>query len=152
LRQTPRARPSQHSLRSCCARPPCARLWERLTTLAKGGIMSTWRTLGSSLSILAIGCSAQSPDPLPHDTDPNPRSQAADPVASACAHEDEDEDGAEVREDAAQGVWWADPKHDGKHETVGLKILGFNDFHGQLVEGRFVGGRPVGGAAVLASY
>lgn len=33
-----------------------------------------------------------------------------------------------------------------------VKILGFNDFHGQLEKGRVVGGRPVGGAAVLASY
>ena len=33
-----------------------------------------------------------------------------------------------------------------------VKLLGFNDFHGQLAEGRLVAGRPVGGAAVLASY
>ncbi|MGC4091179.1 MAG: bifunctional metallophosphatase/5'-nucleotidase [Polyangiaceae bacterium] len=39
-----------------------------------------------------------------------------------------------------------------KTPRVAAKILGFNDFHGQLPEGRLVGGRPVGGAAVLASY
>jgi 5'-nucleotidase len=33
-----------------------------------------------------------------------------------------------------------------------VKVLGFNDFHGQLEAGRVVAGRPVGGAAVLASY
>ncbi|HWU54413.1 MAG TPA: bifunctional metallophosphatase/5'-nucleotidase [Rhizomicrobium sp.] len=33
-----------------------------------------------------------------------------------------------------------------------IKILGFNDFHGQLSTGKLVGTRPVGGAAVLASY
>jgi len=33
-----------------------------------------------------------------------------------------------------------------------IKLLGFNDFHGQLSTGKLVGGRPVGGAAVLASY
>lgn len=33
-----------------------------------------------------------------------------------------------------------------------VKVLGFNDFHGQLETGRVVAGRPVGGAAVLASY
>lgn len=33
-----------------------------------------------------------------------------------------------------------------------VKVLGFNDFHGQLEAGRFVSNRPVGGAAVLASY
>lgn len=31
-------------------------------------------------------------------------------------------------------------------------MLGFNDFHGQLSSGRRVNNRPVGGAAVLASY
>ncbi len=33
-----------------------------------------------------------------------------------------------------------------------VKILGFNDFHGQLSTGKLVGGRPVGSAAVLGSY
>jgi len=33
-----------------------------------------------------------------------------------------------------------------------IKLLGFNDFHGQLSTGKLVGTRPVGGAAVLASY
>ncbi len=33
-----------------------------------------------------------------------------------------------------------------------LKILGFNDFHGQLSTGKTVSSRPVGSAAVLTSY
>jgi len=33
-----------------------------------------------------------------------------------------------------------------------VKILGFNDFHGQLSTGKLVSGRPVGSAAVLHSY
>jgi 5'-nucleotidase len=33
-----------------------------------------------------------------------------------------------------------------------VKLLGFNDFHGQLSAGRLVSSRPVGGAAVLTSY
>ena len=33
-----------------------------------------------------------------------------------------------------------------------IKILAINDFHGRLPAGRMVGNRPVGGAAVLASY
>jgi 5'-nucleotidase len=33
-----------------------------------------------------------------------------------------------------------------------VKLLGFNDFHGQLDLGRKVGTRPVGGASVLVSY
>ncbi len=38
------------------------------------------------------------------------------------------------------------------HSDIRIKILAINDFHGQLPPGRIVGGRPVGGAAVLASY
>jgi 5'-nucleotidase len=33
-----------------------------------------------------------------------------------------------------------------------IKILAINDFHGRLSEGRMVGNRPLGGAAVLVSY
>jgi len=33
-----------------------------------------------------------------------------------------------------------------------VKILGFNDFHGQISAGKTVSGRPVGSAAVLTSY
>jgi len=33
-----------------------------------------------------------------------------------------------------------------------VKLLGFNDFHGQLSAGKFVGSRPVGSAAVLGAY
>jgi 5'-nucleotidase len=33
-----------------------------------------------------------------------------------------------------------------------VKLLGFNDFHGQLSAGKFVGPRPVGSAGVLTSY
>ncbi|HEV8550119.1 MAG TPA: 5'-nucleotidase C-terminal domain-containing protein [Polyangiaceae bacterium] len=33
-----------------------------------------------------------------------------------------------------------------------VKLLGFNDFHGQISAGKTVSGRPVGSAAVLSSY
>jgi 5'-nucleotidase len=33
-----------------------------------------------------------------------------------------------------------------------IKLIGFNDFHGQLSTGKLVGTRAVGGAAVMASY
>ena len=33
-----------------------------------------------------------------------------------------------------------------------VKILGFNDFHGQISTGKKVSGRPVGGAGVLSAY
>ncbi|KGP62791.1 5'-nucleotidase [Legionella norrlandica] len=36
--------------------------------------------------------------------------------------------------------------------TIALKILGINDFHGQISTGRMVNNEPAGGAAVLAAY
>lgn len=36
--------------------------------------------------------------------------------------------------------------------TVNIKILGINDFHGQISTGRFVDKEPAGGAAILAAY
>jgi 5'-nucleotidase len=36
--------------------------------------------------------------------------------------------------------------------TVDVKILAINDLHGQIITGQRLSGRPVGGAAVLASY
>jgi 5'-nucleotidase len=60
-------------------------------------------------------------------------------------------DSAEVRADAARTVLWKS-KEPKKSPVVKARILGFNDFHGQLPEGRRVSNRPVGGAAVLASY
>lgn len=36
--------------------------------------------------------------------------------------------------------------------NIHVKILAINDFHGRLPAGRMIGNRPVGGAAVLASY
>jgi 5'-nucleotidase len=39
-----------------------------------------------------------------------------------------------------------------KAKTLKIQILAINDFHGQITEGRYVSGRPVGSAPVLASY
>lgn len=63
-----------------------------------------------------------------------------------------EEDAPELREHAHRRVSWRSHRRPGPRGTVAAKILGFNDFHGQLAEGRLVAGRPVGGAAVLASY
>jgi len=84
-------------------------------------------------------------------------------VASSCGdHEYVEVPGA--REAAKKRVSWRKSKsgkgkghghgngHDDQTSTVAVKILGFNDFHGQLTEGRTVSNRPVGGAAVLATY
>jgi len=39
-----------------------------------------------------------------------------------------------------------------KSPFISVKILGINDFHGQISSGRFFKNQPVGGAAVLAAY
>lgn len=73
------------------------------------------------------------------------------------AHEDscgndEHEEGIEKRTEAGRRVSWEDEEHR-KHPrpTQHVKLLGFNDFHGQLSP-RTLATRPVGGAAVLLSY
>lgn len=70
-------------------------------------------------------------------------------------HNDALEQDAGIREIASLPLHWLDSKQDGKSNPkswVHFKILGLNDFHGHLSTGRKVGGRPVGGAAVLAAY
>jgi 5'-nucleotidase len=59
-------------------------------------------------------------------------------------------DRVEVRTQAANAVRWRDPAWR-RDPSVKVKLLGINDFHGQLSP-RAVGTRPAGGAAVLASY
>src|SRR4030095_11399175 len=67
---------------------------------------------------------------------------------------DERVEGVQARAKASERVRWQDPA--GRHDPrVAVKLLGINDFHGQLSP-RTLGPptalRPVGGAAVLASY
>jgi 5'-nucleotidase len=67
---------------------------------------------------------------------------------------DERAEGMQARAKASERVRWQDPA--GRRDPqVSVKLLGINDFHGQLSP-RTLGPptalRPVGGAAVLASY
>ena len=66
------------------------------------------------------------------------------------ACEGEEQDSRELREAAARKVEW---RHGGPRPAAPVKVrlLGFNDFHGQL-SAKTAAGRPVGGAAVLTSY
>jgi 5'-nucleotidase len=74
------------------------------------------------------------------------------PYAGCADHaDDEAHDTAESRSRAALSVTWKALKKP-NDPIVKARLLGFNDFHGQLPEGRLVSNRPVGGAAVLASY
>jgi 5'-nucleotidase len=71
-------------------------------------------------------------------------------------HDEAEEDSLEMRESAAQPVEWrAFQTHIASMaagNSVPVQLLAINDFHGQLSAGRFVAGRPVGSAAVLAAY
>jgi 5'-nucleotidase len=67
-------------------------------------------------------------------------------------HGDGDGDDAiEIREEAARQVEWEDARAP-RARRVAVKILGINDFHGQLSAGKLVSKRPVGSAGVLAAY
>lgn len=66
---------------------------------------------------------------------------------------EDDSDGA--REQASTRLYWRDSAidtHANPASWIRVKILGINDFHGQLSAGRRVGQRPVGSAPVLAAY
>lgn len=74
---------------------------------------------------------------------------------SVAAHEDTADNESAVRAAAEQRIYWHRNTVHGiaaNRVSVKAKILGINDFHGQLSAGRRVANRPVGGAAVLASY
>ncbi len=60
----------------------------------------------------------------------------------------------EIRATAARPVEWKSrkPRPDPNKPPVHVKILGFNDFHGQISAGKFVGPRPVGSAPVFSAY
>lgn len=71
--------------------------------------------------------------------------------APGCADHADEAEPETARADAAKKVSWkSEKKCTGK--LVQVKVLGFNDFHGQLSAGRLVAGRPAGGAAVMAAY
>ncbi len=68
---------------------------------------------------------------------------------AVCGHTHHDS--LELRAQAATRTYWQDHQAANPEAWVHFKILGFNDFHGAL-QPRTLSGRPVGGAAVLASY
>ena len=67
----------------------------------------------------------------------------------SCGHKHHES--MEDRAQAGTRTYWLDERAANPESWVHFKILGFNDFHGNL-EQRSLFGRPVGGAAVLASY
>jgi 5'-nucleotidase len=78
-----------------------------------------------------------------------------DVAAGSCSAVCDDRNPCTTDARDAAGFCANEPVADGRLCVGGnfkAKVLGFNDFHGQLEQGRVVAGRPAGGAAVLASY
>ena len=74
---------------------------------------------------------------------------------NACSSTCDDQNPCTLDSKTAEGVCQNVTAPDSALCTSGalhVKLLGINDFHGQLDTGKLVSGRPVGGAAVLASY
>ena len=66
-----------------------------------------------------------------------------------CDHHDFDS--PELRQRAHQSISWRHPDFR-RERTERIRLIAFNDFHGQIGTGKFVSGRPVGSAPVLAAY
>lgn len=82
---------------------------------------------------------------------------AAVPITAAehtCGDHADEVEPPGLRDQAATTVAWRAPgSHAGdRARAVNVKLVGFNDFHGQISAGRLVTGRPVGGAQVFAAY
>jgi 5'-nucleotidase len=78
------------------------------------------------------------------------QARAAEIGGNSGGDHDEHEESVSLRLEAERKVTWCAPKP--PKEPTHVRLLAFNDFHGQISAGRKVGARPVGGAAVLASY
>lgn len=111
----------------------------------------------AALMLALAGCSGTEPESGHEPVRLSTQGQATEhaPAGSAsqgCGHdhEDEEHDAVVAREAAAKRVEWRAAEHR-PERSVALKVLGFNDFHGQLAA-RTVSSRPAGGAAAMASY
>jgi len=112
----------------------------------------------AALSLALAGCSGTEPELAGEALRLGSVSQALGHApqgspSQGCDHDHDDEEGDEaqaVRQAAGKRVRWQGRLHH-KQRSVALKVLGFNDFHGQLAA-RTVSSRPAGGAAVMASY
>jgi 5'-nucleotidase len=78
------------------------------------------------------------------------RTEPREVIAHDCQDHEAEHDTVKRRDHATRRVFWRDQRPR-KGRPVPMKVLGFNDFHGQLSP-RAVSGRPAGGAAVLAAY
>jgi len=112
----------------------------------------------ATLSLALAGCSGIEPEAAEESPRLGSVGQALRHApqgspSQGCDHEHDDDGGDDaeaLRQTAGKRVRWRGRSHH-KERSVALKVLGFNDFHGQL-GARSVSSRPAGGAAVLASY
>jgi 5'-nucleotidase len=109
------------------------------------GLVASLHGCGSSPTSFS---STEEPAHVTEETEHADRSHGT----QGCADHTAEFDTVEARLMASKAVSWKAPGTALTNRTVEVRILGFNDFHGQLGEGRRVSNRPVGGAAVLASY
>ncbi len=127
----------------------------------------TWMLLLAGLVVVAcvvtsrwVGSDANSrpvvtSEPMASVSAATPRSSAGSLTVPSAAPVYQDTDSLAFRELVALPTEHVDPEllaQADPHRLVRVKLLGFNDFHGSLSASYVLEGRPVGGAAVLASY
>ncbi|HET6339560.1 MAG TPA: bifunctional metallophosphatase/5'-nucleotidase [Polyangiales bacterium] len=112
------------------------------------------RTGSARFGLVALVASAAALVACTDATDSAPTTRAAlavIPAADSCqGHADVEHDSLALRAEAAKPVHWRRYEMPRERELP-VKILGWNDFHGQLSP-KTVSMRPAGGAAVMASY
>lgn len=108
--------------------------------------------LTAVFGLLAAGCArgSESQGEESIDTVEQAITHGFETRAESCGDHDHAEPPG-ARKAAAKRVHWRSRHHRPKG-SVKVKVLGINDFHGQLSSGRQVNSRPVGGAAVLGAY
>lgn len=124
-------------------------------------LLTALAALVGAVWVPAAGCSTEELPGSSSAPQAPPRAIAPIPTAAGmpgwqdaegCAdHADEDDPAQRLA--AAQPVTW---RSEGaaalaRERTVSIKLLGINDYHGQLAP-RLVSGRPAGGAVVLGAY
>jgi 5'-nucleotidase len=82
---------------------------------------------------------------------PTPSASSPSTPLALCTPTSNQQETAELHRLVSETTQWSGGQQ-ARGKTQNLKILGFNDFHGQLSPPPPLDGRPLGGAAVLASY
>lgn len=110
---------------------------------------SRYRVVVSLVALSCLGCARgnRGASSLQHSEIKTPSSAS---IAHVKPKAGEEADGLALRALVDAPLSWREPNAS-LTSLRRIKVLGFNDLHGQLL-GRSLEGRPVGGAAVLAAY